>query len=322
MIAAAIAFLVALLTGLATMPWVIDRLTVAGLTGNDVNKPGRPSVPNIGGIAVVFSLAFGVLVAMAVSATGTIPAIAVTPMLGALSCVLVVAMIGLADDLLRMPPPLKGTLPILAAIPLIVTGTGSTSVEFPVIGAVGFGLLYPLVLVPIGVTGAANVTNMLAGFNGLEAGMGSVACLSLGLIALHDGHLESAVLLFAMLGALLVLLRFSWFPARVFPGDTATLSIGAVLAAAVVTGRYEIAGVIVIIPYAVDFVIKARNRFPSTDWWGTWVDGKLVHEGRPIGLGQLVMRLTGGVTERRLVSILIGFEVIAGVAAVAVTVRP
>jgi UDP-N-acetylglucosamine--dolichyl-phosphate N-acetylglucosaminephosphotransferase len=223
-------------------------------------------------------------------------------------------MIGLADDLLRMPPPLKGTLPILAAIPLIVTGTGSTSVEFPVIGAVGFGLLYPLVLVPIGVTGAANVTNMLAGFNGLEAGMGSVACL-------HDGHLESAVLLFAMLGALLVLLRFSWFPARVFPGDTATLSIGTVLAAAVVTGRYEIAGVIVIIPYAVDFVIKARNRFPSTDWWGTWVDGKLVHEGRPIGLGQLVMRLTGGVTERRLVSILIGFEVIAGVAAVAVTVR-
>jgi hypothetical protein len=33
------------------------------------------------------------------------------------------------------------------------------------------------------------------------------------------------------------------------------------------------------------------------------------------------MRLTGGVTERRLVSILIGFEVIAGVAAVAVTTR-
>ena len=51
-----------------------------------------------------------------------------------------------------------------------------------------------------------------------------------------------------------------------------------------------------IIPYAIDFVIKARNRFPSTGWWGTWTDGKLVHEGRPIGLGQAIMRLTGGVT--------------------------
>lgn len=319
MIAVAIAFVVALLTGLAAMPWVIAHLAAAGLTGNDVNKPDRPSIPNIGGIAVVFGLAFGVLVAIAVSATGAIPAIDEGPMLGALTCVLLVALIGLVDDLLRMPPVLKGTLPVLAAIPLLVMGDGSTDVTLPVIGVVGFGLLYPLVLVPIGITGAANVTNMLAGFNGMEAGMGSVACLSLGLIALRDGHTESAVLLFAMLGALLVLLRFSWFPASVFPGDTATLSIGAVLAAAVVVGRFEIAGIIVIIPYAVDFVIKARNRFPSTGWWGTWTDGKLVHEGRPIGLGQAIMRVTGGVTERRLVSILIGLEVIAGAAAVALT---
>ena len=242
MIAVAIAFVVALLTGLAAMPWVIAHLAAAGLTGNDVNKPDRPSIPNIGGIAVVFGLAFGVLVAIAVSATGAIPAIDEGPMLGALTCVLLVALIGLVDDLLRMPPVLKGTLPVLAAIPLLVMGDGSTDVTVPVLGVVGFGLLYPLILVPIGITGAANVTNMLAGFNGIEAGMGSVACLSLGLIALRDGHTESAVLLFAMLGALLVLLRFSWFPAKVFPGDTATLSIGAVLAAAVVVGRFEIAG--------------------------------------------------------------------------------
>ena len=52
------------------MPWVIAHLAAAGLTGNDVNKPDRPSIPNIGGIAVAFGLAFGVLVAIAVAATG------------------------------------------------------------------------------------------------------------------------------------------------------------------------------------------------------------------------------------------------------------
>ena len=321
MIVAAIAFVVALLTGLAAMPWVISRLTAEGLTGNDVNKPDRPIVPNIGGIGVAFALSCGVLLAIAASATGAVPGLAIGPMLGAFTCVLVVMLIGLADDLLRMPPVLKGTLPMLAAIPLIATGDGSSVVDFPIVGAVAFGLLYPLVLVPIGVTGAANVTNMLAGFNGLEAGMGSVACLSMGLIALHAGNVESAVLLFAMLGALLVLLRFSWYPAKVFPGDTATLAIGTVLAAAAVTGGFETAGIILILPYAADFVIKARNRFPSTGWWGTWSDGKLVHEGRPIGLGQAIMRLTGGVTERRLVAILIGAEAVAGVLAVVVTAR-
>lgn len=321
MILVAIAFVVALLTGLAAMPWVIARETAEGLTGNDVNKPDRPVVPNIGGIAVAFGLSLGVLVAMVVAATGAVNGLDQLRMLGAFACVALVILIGVVDDLLRMPPVLKGTLPLLAALPLLVTGDGSTAVDFPVIGAVEFGLLYTLVLVPIGITGPANVTNMLAGFNGVEAGMGSVACCSLGLIALQRGSVEAAVLLFAMLGALLVLLRFSWYPARIFPGDTATLAIGAVLAAAVITGGFEIAGVIVIVPYAIDFVIKARNRFPSTGWWGTWQDGKLVHEGRPIGLGQAIMRLTGGVTEVRLVSILIGLEVVAGVVAVVVTVR-
>jgi UDP-N-acetylglucosamine--dolichyl-phosphate N-acetylglucosaminephosphotransferase len=318
-IVVAVAFVVALLTSLAAMPWVISRETAEGLTGNDVNKPDRPIVPNIGGIAVAFGLSLGVLVAIAVSETPFAPGMAEGPMVAAFLCVLLVVLIGVVDDLLRMPPVLKGTLPLLAALPLIVLGDGSSTVDFPLIGVVELGLLYTLILVPIGVTGAANVTNMLAGFNGVEAGMGSVACLALGLIALRAGSTEAAVLLFAMLGALLVLLRFSWYPARIFPGDTATLAIGAVLAAAVITGGFEIAGVILIIPYAVDFVIKARNKFPSTGWWGTWTDGKLVHEGRPIGLAQTIMRLTGGVTEVRLVSILIGLEVIAAVVAVVVT---
>jgi len=107
----------------------------------------------------------------------------------------------------------------------------------------------------------------------------------------------------------------------VFIGDTGTLTIGAVLASSVIIGRYEVAGMIVIIPYAVDFVIKAWNRFPSTNWWGTWVDGRLTHTGRPLGLGQTIMLVTGGVSERNLTLILIGMEAVAALVAVLLFAR-
>ncbi len=318
----AIAFVVALLTGLAAMPWVISRLAAEGLTGNDVNKPDRPSVPNIGGIGVAFALSAGVLLAIALSVTGWVGDLAIGPMLGAFTCVLVVMMIGLADDLLRMPPPLKGTLPMLAAIPLIASGDGSSAVDFPILGTVAFGLLYPLVLVPIGVTGAANVTNMLAGLQRPRGrdGLGGLPLdgphrparrqRGVGRAAVRDAGRAAGAAALQLVPGQGVPRRHGdarrsarcsprpWSPAGSRPPASSSSC-----------------------PYAADFVIKARNRFPSTGWWGTWSDGKLVHEGRPIGLAQAIMRLTGGVTERRLVAILIGSEVVAGVLAVVVTTR-
>jgi len=44
----------------------------------------------------------------------------------------------------------------------------------PWLGAIDFGLIYPLILIPIGVIGASNMINNLAGFNGMETGMGLV----------------------------------------------------------------------------------------------------------------------------------------------------
>jgi len=268
-----------------SMPWLIERLRKREFVGADVNKPDRPLVPNIGGFAVFFGLACSTLFALCLAAVGGTLHVDTIPTLAAFSCIALVAFIGVFDDLFALPPPIKGTLPVFAAIPLIVTHQGSGEVSFPLLGSIDFGAAYALLLIPLGVTGAANVTNMLAGFNGTEAGMGAVACFGLGLIALLTGRGESAVILFGMLGALVAFLYYNWYPARVFIGDTGTLTIGAVLASSVIIGRYEVAGMIVIIPYAVDFVIKAWNRFPSTNWWGTWVDGWLTHMGRPLGLG-------------------------------------
>jgi len=77
------------------------------------------------------------------------------------------------------------------------------------------------------------------------------------------------------------------------------------------------AGIIIIIPYVVDFIIKAKNHFPSKDWWGIYRSGKLYcPDSGPVGLCQLIMKLFDGINERNLVLILMGVEAACGVVAI------
>jgi len=239
-------------------------------------------------------------------------------LLAVLCTVLLTTLIGIADDLIGMRKWLKALLPLIAALPLSAVRAGVSSMRLPFIGNVDFGPFYALVLVPLGVTGAANAVNMLAGFNGLETGMGLVAMGSLAIIAANLGATTSLVLLLAGIGALLGIIYFNWYPARVFVGDVGTLSIGAIIASAVIVGNFEWAGVVVIVPYALDFLLKAAHGFPSRGWWGELGEDGRLHcpEDGPVGLAQLVLRLAGGLHERTLVLILIGLEALCGLAAV------
>jgi len=173
------------------------------------------------------------------------------------------------------------------------------------------------VLVPLGITGAANAANMLAGFNGLEVGMGIVIVVSLSIIAYLIGEMTALIILLAALGASLATIYYNWYLAKIFIGDVGTLSIGAIIATAVIIGSFESAGVIIVIPYAVDFLIKAKNKFPARNWWGIYKNGKLYRpDSGPVGLCQLIMKVCGGISERNLVLVLMSIEAIFRVAAI------
>ena len=303
---------------LIMMPWIIPKLKRAGLVGRDVNKPGRPEVPEMGGFGIVFGFSSGILIAIALStffnAFGQ--DFQLISILAALSTILIMSLIGIFDDLFQIHQSIKAMLPLFAALPLVAVKVGEPFMKIPFIGNLDFGIFYALLLVPIGIAGASNVTNMLAGFNGLEAGMGVVACSALALIAGHTGSIEAMVILLSMVGALLAFLIYNVHPAKVMIGDIGTLSIGAVIASSVIIGNFETAGVIIIIPYALDFIIKAKNRFPSDDWWGEFNNGLLMCKKKPVGLCQTIMRQTGGISEKNLVLTLVFIEMVFGIFAI------
>ncbi|MBU4341303.1 MAG: hypothetical protein KKB24_00400 [Candidatus Altiarchaeota archaeon] len=310
--------LASFLVTFASTPWIIPKLKKAHLVGKDVNKPSQPELPEMGGFGIVFGLSAGILLAVALftffHSFGN--GFNLAYLLAALSTILLMALIGLFDDLFAMHQGIKAILPLFASLPLVAVKAGVTMMTFPFIGPVEFGIFYALILIPIGIAGASNVTNMLAGFNGSEAGMGLVACLSLAFVAFQLGSDEALILLLSMCGALAAFLFYNWYPSKILIGDIGTLTVGAVIASAVIMGNFETLGVIVIIPYILDFFIKVKNRFPSKGWWGQYRDGKLFSPENPISLCQWIMKLTGGIAEKDLVLILILIEFLFGIIAI------
>ncbi|MBI5227225.1 UDP-N-acetylglucosamine--dolichyl-phosphate N-acetylglucosaminephosphotransferase [Candidatus Micrarchaeota archaeon] len=299
------AFFVTLISTRVLIPY----LKKSGITGKDENKADEPEIPEMGGIAIVAGLVAGLLLAIFLD-TFLGYQINMVYILAATITIISIAFIGMVDDLVSLPQWVKALLPLFAAVPLVaVKAAASTAITIPFIGMVDFGLLYIVVLVPLAIAVCSNLTNMLAGFNGMEAGMGAVMFAALAILAItHQSH-EMAVISLSMLGALLAFEVFNFYPAKIFPGDVGNLTIGAVLATAVIIGNFESAGLILMIPYAIDFLVKAKNKFPHThqDVKG----GKLYpKDGKVRGFVHVVMAAFNGITERGLTLFFMNFEAV------------
>ena len=309
-------FLVSFTVSFAGFPIIIPRLKRAGIVGKNMNSESKEEIPEMGGLMIAAGFGAGIVTSIFLRTFFDLfLSVSLTSILAALSTILIVVIIGVFDDLISISQRVKAFLPAFAALPLMAIKEGYSMIRIPFLGIVNFGVFYPLVLVPLGITGAANAVNMLAGFNGLEVGMGVVAVGSLAIIAYLIGQTTALIILMAALGALVATLYYNWYPAKILVGDVGTLSIGAVIASSVIIGNYETAGVIITIPFVIDFLIKAKNHFPYS--FGVYREGKLYcPDDGPVGLAQLIMKVCGGISERNLVLVLMGVEAVCGVVAI------
>jgi len=309
-----IIFLASFMITFTTIPYLIPLLKKRGIVGRDMHKKGRPEIPGMGGIAVSFGIFFGLLLAIAFFTFGGLQLNIVMLMAGTMT-LLLITIIGILDDILDLPQGVKAVLPLFAAIPLMVVRAGTTSMSVPFIGVIDLGIFYTLVLLPIGVAVASNLTNMLAGFNGNEAGMGIVIFLTVFIISLHSGNLEPLIISLVMLASLLAFIRYNWYPSRLFPDDSTTFLIGGALAVCAIIGNMETVCAMLVIPHVVDFFIKLPNGFPKT-FGMLGKDGKLYPpKGKVKGLGHLIMKLTGGIEEEKLSLTLILIQALFGLLA-------
>ena len=212
-----VSFLGAFMVSYFSFPIGISVLKRAGITGKDLHKPGQPEIAEMGGVITGAGFCAGILLVIVLKAFAHLFAVVnIQYLLAALSTLLIAVIIGVIDDFISLRQWVKAITPLFFALPLMAVKVGDTTIGIPFLGQTDVGIIYSLVLVPIGVTVAANGVNMLAGFNGLEVGMGIVGMVALAIIALHLGETTALAILLAALGTLLATLRYNWYPAKVW----------------------------------------------------------------------------------------------------------
>ena len=288
------------------VPWLIAALVRRGIVEKDLHRAGYPGVPTMGGFAVFAGFA----AAMTLSALLQLDYRLLFVMF--LSGTLAV-LAGAVDDLFRFRRTSLILLTFLISVPVITFRAGSTLVYLTPLGPADLGWAFWL-LVPFAFAFLMNGVNVYAGFNGLEVGLGFVSSLSLGVCALIYGSLESAAALFALAGALLAFLKWNWVPARVFVGNSGTMLIGAVLAASIIAGTIKIVGVIALLPYVLNFILRARDKFKSTVADVQLLPNGTLRNGSVSALWALFMKSPA--TEGALVIRCILIQVIFGLAAI------
>lgn len=274
-----IPFLVSFFTVILFVPMWIKRAKEEGMVGRDIQKYNKVMVPEGGGIAVVAAFILGVMSYIALKtfyfqSTGN-----VLEILAIASSILIVAIVGLIDTVLGWKKGLSRKfrlfMVLFAAVPLMVINAGRHEMAFPFLGTVDFGLLYPLLLIPLGIVATTTTFNFLAGFNGLEAGLGAIILSALSLVAYLTGSSWLALVLLIMVVALIVFLFYNFYPARVFPGDTLTYSIGGLIAISAILGNFEKIAVFFFIPYIIEVVLKCRGKLVKQSFGKVNKDGSL-----------------------------------------------
>ena len=178
-----IASLISFFVTLIAIPKLIRYLKLINLEVKDQNKLNTPLVPLSGGIAVMAGIFMAIMFYIFVQTFIYKNKNSLIYILAAITTIIIITFIGFIDYLLLkknressfgLRQWQKPILTLVAAIPLMVVNAGSNIIKIPFFGRIDIGIYYALILVPIGVVGAANMINLLAGFNGLEAGMGLV----------------------------------------------------------------------------------------------------------------------------------------------------
>src|SRR5580693_6103294 len=218
----------AVLMALALTPIVRDNIGRFFLDRPDGGRKAHTTaVPRVGGIAIVlayvstFGIAFTLQFSYAVVLHKALPHILALTLVG-----LVVFLTGVVDDLVGLTAWQK----------LIGIGGAAVLAYFAGIH-VDIQMLHRLPAYPwlgfaftvIWLVGCSNAFNLIDGMDGLAAGIGLVATVTMLVAALTQSNLPLALATMPLAGCLLGFLRYNFNGASVFLGDSGSLLIGFML---------------------------------------------------------------------------------------------
>jgi len=219
---------VSILLALLLTPIIRDRLGPLGFLDHSdgFRKRHGAAVPRVGGIAIALSyvITFSIALWLPFSYTHVLHT-AFPSILRLTGVAAIIFITGVLDDLISLRAWQK------------LIGIGTASVL-----AYGAGIRVDIHLLPIAqlpwlsfpitviwLIACANAFNLIDGMDGLAAGVGLFATVTMMFAALSQGNLPLAMATIPLAGCLIGFLRYNFNPASVFLGDSGSLLIGFLL---------------------------------------------------------------------------------------------
>ena len=267
-------FILSFFVAFFMLPHWIRRTQTLKLVGKDINKIEGGEVSESGGVCVVSGFVLGVLVYIAIITFYFGSKDNVANILAVISTVTIISFIGLLDDLFGWKIGLSKLTRLfwilMAAVPLIVINVGSSFLL-----GINIGLLYPLFIIPLAIVGVSTTFNFLAGYNGLEAGMGVLILGAFSIVSALTGNSWLSIIGLCMIYSLIAFLIFNKYPAKVLPGNITTYSVGALIAAMAIIGSFEKFALFIFIPYFIEIVLKVRGKLKKESFAKPNKDGSI-----------------------------------------------
>ena len=258
------------------MPLWIKKVKKIGLVWEDMNKKEHlKNVAGSGGLIVLFGFIGGILFYIAIKTFILKTDITTVEIFALLTTILIAGTIGFIDDILGwvrggLSARFRIFLLFFAAIPLMVINAGESTMM-----GIEFGLFYPLFFIPLGIIGASTSFNFLAGYNGLEASQGIIILSALAFVTWATGNSWLSLICLCMVVSLLAFYIFNMYPAKVFPGDILTYSVGAMIAVIAILGNIEKIAVFFFIPYIIETGLTVRGKLNKQAFGEPQEDGSL-----------------------------------------------
>ena len=201
------------------------------IRANVLDQPGKHkshkvAVPYLGGLAIVVTFVIAVILMSVLRPPHT----GRGELLGVLTIAVLLAAVGLIDDLRQVSPLWRLVAEVSAAsiVWSLGNGTAVTTVE-----------TVDLILTVLWFVGITNAFNLLDNMDGLAAGLAAISSMTVFAVAGTNGQFLVAGLAVALAGCTVGFLRLNFHPARIYMGDGGSLFIGFLVAYLGIKLRFE-----------------------------------------------------------------------------------
>lgn len=191
-------------------------------------------VPRLGGLAIYIGFLVAIFSALFLSKASGVN-LDFRMLSGILLGSTLLLAVGILDDVKNLRPTTKLIWQIAATLIVILFGVEISFVSNPFNGIWPIGI-FAIPLTLLWVVGITNAINLIDGLDGLAAGVTAISAFTLFFVALRTHQLGAAILLLALFGVALGFLRYNFFPASIFLGDSGSMFLGFILATSSIVG--------------------------------------------------------------------------------------